>query len=123
VVRAANPHLPIAEIEAYGTTAQKSNIESSWNHALNLRFSNRNDREDDVIAPDMGIQQSVLKQLIQHDYKEWNPKYTPGGNSIPAEGVRSLTGILCTVQQVLGIDYCPPLPDVGKYFSTNCLYF
>ena len=100
-MRVVNPHLPIAEVEAYGTTSLTTIIESTWKHALNATFANGIDREEGI-APDFGLHQSVLDRLIQHDYQ------------IPADGVRSLTGILCSVHQVLGIEYCPPLPDISE---------
>ncbi len=80
-----------------------------WNCALNATFSNPSDR-DDVLAPDFGLGQNDLNQMIRQDYQEWNE------NSISELGVRPLTGILCAVHEVLGIEYCPPLPDLGKLY-------
>jgi hypothetical protein len=113
VVRVVNPHFPDAEVEAYGTTAMTSSIESTWSHTLKATFANGIDREE-ANAPNFGLQQSMLDQLIQYDYREWNPCWTAGANSIPPDGVKSLTGVLCAVHQVLGIEYCPSLPDISK---------
>ena len=118
VMRVVNPHLPIAEVEAYGTVSLQANIESTWNHALHATFANGIDREG-VDAPNFGLQQPVLDQLIQSDYRHWNPSCSAGSNSIPAKGVRSLTGILCAVHQVLGIEYCPLLPDISELFTSS----
>jgi hypothetical protein len=109
VARIANPHLPISETDSYGAKSHVKNIEAKWSYALNAAFPNPSDR-DDVIAPDLGLGQNALNQLIRHDYEEWDE------NSISEIGVRSLTGILCAVYEVLGIEYCPPLPDLGKLF-------
>ena len=122
--RIVNPHLPIAETDSYGTVGMKKNVEAKWDYALNAVFPNPSDRED-AIPPDLGLQQEVLNQLIQHDYKEWNTSTSKqstdvDANAIPEKGANSLALVLCTVQQVLGIEYCPPLPDVGEllyYFA------
>jgi len=106
-----NPHLPITETDSYGTIGMQNIVDTKWKYALNAAFPNPSDRED-AVAPDLGLQQEELNQLMQHDYKEWND-----GNAIPTKGIRSLTLVLCTVQQVLGIEYCPPLPDVGENYQ------
>jgi hypothetical protein len=112
VARIANPHLPISETDSYGTVGHEKKIEAKWNYALKAAFPNSSDR-DDVIAPDLGLGQQALHQLIRHDFEEWNMP-TPDQKSISELNVRSLTGILCAVHQVLGIEYCPPLPDISK---------
>jgi hypothetical protein len=109
-MRVVKPHLPIVEIEAYGTTSLTTIIESAWKHALNATFANGIDREE-IIAPDFGLHQSVLDRLIQCDYRTWNPNFM---SPIPAEGVRSLVGVLCCLHQVLGIEHCPLLPDISE---------
>lgn len=114
VMRVVNPNIPVADAESYGTTSLTTSIEATWQHALNATFANGIHRED-VSAPDFGLHKSHLEQLIQNDYREWNPAArTASARSIPAEGARSWTGILCTVHQVLGIEYCPPLPDISE---------
>lgn len=128
VARIVNPHLPIEETDSYGTVCMQKNIEAKWEYALNVVFPNQMDRYD-AIAPDLGLNQKVLQQLILHDYREWNVQSTglpesalngcANSTAIPEKGVRSLTLILCTVQQVLGIEYCPLLPDVGERY---CLH-
>eukprot|EP00579_Thalassiosira_antarctica_P007045 CAMPEP_0201884890 /NCGR_PEP_ID=MMETSP0902-20130614/17606_1 /ASSEMBLY_ACC=CAM_ASM_000551 /TAXON_ID=420261 /ORGANISM="Thalassiosira antarctica, Strain CCMP982" /LENGTH=581 /DNA_ID=CAMNT_0048413905 /DNA_START=117 /DNA_END=1859 /DNA_ORIENTATION=- len=123
VERIVNPHLPIAETDSYGTVGMKKNVEAKWDYALNAVFPNPSDRED-AIPPDLGLQQEVLNQLIQHDYKEWNTSTSNqstdvGVDAIPKKGANSLALVLCTVQQVLGIEYCPPLPDVASILLTH----
>lgn len=114
VMRVVNPNIPVADAESYGTTSLTTSIEATWQHALNATFANGIHRED-VIAPDFGVHQAFLEQIIQNDYREWNSAArTENARSIPAEGARSWTGILCTVHQVLGVEYCPPLPDISK---------
>lgn len=115
MARIANPHLPIFETFSYGTVGHEKNIETKWNYALKAAFPNPSDL-DDVIAPDLGLGQQALNQLIRHDFVEWNTP-TPCQKSI--SNVRSLTGILCAVHQVLGIEYCPPLPDIGKLLRSH----
>mmetsp|Transcript_4603 Transcript_4603/g.8853 ORF Transcript_4603/g.8853 Transcript_4603/m.8853 type:complete len:151 (-) Transcript_4603:2642-3094(-) len=120
VVRIVHPHLPIDETDSYSTVGMKKNIEAKWEYALNAVFPNPSDRED-AIPPDLGLGQEVLNQLIQRDYMEWNTSKSKQStdvnvNAIPEKGANSLALILCTVQQVLGIEYSPPLPDVGKLF-------
>lgn len=117
MTRVANPHLPITETDSYGTVAMEKNIEAKWNFALNAAFPNQLDR-DDAIAPDLGLGREVLNQLIQHDYKEWNNAPT-SNDAIPEEGVKSLTLVLCVVHRVLGIEYCPPLPDIAAILLTH----
>jgi hypothetical protein len=112
VARIANPQLPIAETDSYGTEAGERNIEAKWKFALDAAFSNPSDR-DDVIAPDLGLGQQVLHQLIRHDYEEWSER------SISELGVRSLTGILYAVYHVLGIEYCPLIPDIAAILLTH----
>ena len=124
VERFVHPHLPTAETESYGTIAMTQSIEAKWNLSLNAVFPNPSDRND-AVAPDLGLQQDTLHQLIQHDYKEWNTPATQSqsqlssSTSIPENGVRSLTLILCTVHSVLGIEYCPALPDVTAILLTH----
>lgn len=108
VARMVNPHLPISETDSYGTVGMEKSIEAKWGYALDAVFPNAADK-DDAVAPDLGLQQDALNKLMQEDYREWNDQ-----NSMPEGGVRSLTLVLCAVQQVLGTEYCPPLPDVGK---------
>ncbi|KAL9188269.1 hypothetical protein ACHAXT_006647 [Thalassiosira profunda] len=115
VVRIVNPHLPIAETDSYGTVAMAKSINAKWEYALAAAFPNAAD-QDDAMAPDLGLGQEKLDQLIRHDYNEWSAQ-TKG--SIPEKGVKSLTLVLCTVQQVLGIEYCPPLPDVATILLTH----
>ncbi|KAL7542273.1 hypothetical protein ACHAWF_007133 [Thalassiosira exigua] len=112
VVRIVNPHLPIEETDSWGTCAMKKNIDAKWECALNAVFPNPSDTED-AIAPDLGLQQKVLTQLIHQDYKGW------ATDGISQEGVKSLTLVLCTVQQVLGIEFCPPLPDIAAILLTH----
>lgn len=115
MMRSTNSHLPISETDSYGTAGMENNIEAKWGYALNAVFPHATDK-DDAIAPDLGLEQEKLNQLIQHDYKEWNTTDNHSSDAIPEKGVRSLTLVLCTVQQVLGIEYCPPLPDIGKLY-------
>ena len=119
VERIVNPHLPITETDSYGTIGMQKNIDAKWNFALNAVFPNESDR-DDAIAPDLGLGQEVLNQLIQHDYKEWNTSANKQSDAIPEKGVRALTLLLCTVHDVLGIEYCPPLPDLGESSISVC---
>ena len=119
VERIVNPHLPITETDSYGTIGMQKNIDAKWNFALNAVFPNESDR-DDAIAPDLGLGQEVLNQLIQHDYKEWNTAANKQSDAIPEKGVRALTLLLCTVHDVLGIEYCPPLPDLGESSIFMC---
>lgn len=114
VARVVNPHLPIAETDSYGTFGMANSIAAKWTYALDAAFPNPLDR-DDAIAPDLGLGREALEKLAQYDYREW----ATVGNAIPEKGVRSLTLVLCTVQQVLGIEYCPPLPDVAAMLLTH----
>lgn len=111
VARMVNPHLPIDETDTYGTNSMEKNINAKYEYALNAVYPNESDRND-AIAPDLGLGQDSLSQLMHADYEEWN-----NGNGIPETGAKSLTLVLCSVQQVLGIEYCPPLPDVGKLYA------
>ena len=112
-------------MDAVGTEEAKPNIEAKWDYALKAAFPNPSDREG-VIPPDLGLQQEVLTRLIQHDYKEWNvptasgPSTDVAAAAIPEKGANSLALILSTVQQVLGIEFCPLLPDVGKSCLCTC---
>jgi hypothetical protein len=112
VARVANPHLPIHETDSYGTDAHEKHIEARWNYALNAAFSNPSDREG-VIAPDLGLQRQALHQLIRRGYEGWSEE------SISELGARSLTGVLCTVHHVLGIEYCPLIPDIAAILLTH----
>ena len=122
VTRIANPQLSISEIESYGTIAHAKNINAKWSYALGMTFPNPQDR-DDAIAPDFGLGQKMLHQLY-YDYGEWNTTVTTlpqQGNkkSIPTDGVKALTSVLCVIHQVLGIEYCPILPDIAMILLTH----
>jgi hypothetical protein len=112
VARIANPQLPISETDSYGTEANERNIEARWKFALNAAFPIPSDR-DDVIAPDLGLGQQVLHELIRHGYEEKSEKL------VSELGVRSLTGILCAVYHVLGIEYCPIIPDIAAILLSH----
>ena len=71
---------------------------------MDVMFPNLADRND-VIAPDLGLGQDNLKRLVEEDY---------GRGAITPSGKVSLALVLSAVQQVLGIEYCPPLPDIGE---------
>eukprot|EP00578_Thalassiosira_sp_NH16_P027551 CAMPEP_0181097324 /NCGR_PEP_ID=MMETSP1071-20121207/11505_1 /TAXON_ID=35127 /ORGANISM="Thalassiosira sp., Strain NH16" /LENGTH=584 /DNA_ID=CAMNT_0023179791 /DNA_START=17 /DNA_END=1771 /DNA_ORIENTATION=+ len=120
VMRTVNPHLPISETDSYGTVGAENSIDAKWGFALNAVFTNPTDR-DDAIAPDLGLGQEMLHQLIENDYREWGVQSGLASDSgaIPEEGVRSLTLVLCTAHQVLGIEFCPPLPDVAAILLTH----
>jgi hypothetical protein len=87
-------------------------------------FVHPSDRAD-AIAPDLGLTQPGLHKLMHVDYNKWNP-CTNNGGSIPESGQRSLATILCAVRQVLGIEYCPVLPDIACILLTHmpesCVY-
>ena len=106
VARVANPQLPITETDAYGTIGNKKSIEMKWEFALNAVFPNPADR-DDAVAPDLGLTQEVLNQLIHNDYP------------IPEEGAKQLTLVLCALQQVVGIEYSPTIPDIATLLLTH----
>jgi len=119
VERLVNPHLPVAKTDSHGTVCMRDPIEAKWNLSLNAVFPNEIDRED-AVSPDLGLGQETLNQLIQHDYKEWNTStIDKQSDAIPEKGVKSLTLILCTVHDILGIEYCPPLPDVATILLTH----
>ena len=123
VARIANPQLSVSEIESYGTIAHAKNINAQWTYALGMTLPNPQVR-DDAISPDFGLGQQGLHQLIHFDYGEWNTTLTTlpqQGNkkSIPDDGVKALTGVLCVIHQVLGIEYCPPLPDIAAILLTH----
>lgn len=124
VARVANPQLSISDIESYGTLAHAKNINAKWSHALGMTFPNPQDRED-AIAPDFGLGQKMLHQL-HYDYGEWNttltttlPQHHSNKKSIPDYGVKALTGVLCVIHQVLGIEFCPPLPDIAAILLSH----
>ena len=104
VARVASPQIPIAETDAVGTVSRQGVIETRWNCALDVMFPNLADRND-VIAPGLGLGQDNLKRLVEEDY---------GRGAITPSGKVSLALVLSAVQQVLGIEYCPPLPDIGE---------
>ncbi len=106
IARVANPQLPITETDAYGTIGNKKSIDSRWEFALNAVFPNPADR-DDAVAPDLGLTQEVLNQLIHVDYP------------IPEEGAKQLTLVLCALQQVIGIEYSPTIPDIATLLLTH----
>ena len=106
VRRAANPQLPVEETDGYGTVGNQKIIESKWEFALNAVFPNQADRED-AVAPDLGLSQEVLNQLIHVEYP------------IPEEGAKKLTLVLCALQQVVGIEYSPTIPDIATLLLTH----
>jgi hypothetical protein len=71
-------------------------IETTWKSVLNTIFPNPADMQD-AIAPDLGVTPQIFAQKT---------------HTIPKNGRQSLTNVLLAVNQVLGIEYCPPLPDV-----------
>lgn len=104
VARVANPQIPIAETDAAGTVSRQAVIQARWNCALDVMFPNLADRHD-VIAPDLGLGQDNLKRIVEEDN---------GKDAINSSGKTSLALVLSAVQQVLGIEYCPPMPDIGE---------
>lgn len=106
VARAANPQLPITETDAYGTIGNKKSIESKWEFALNAVFPNLADR-DDAVAPDLGLTQKGLNQLIHNDFQ------------MPEQGAKQLTLVLCALHQVVGIEFSPTLPDIATLLQTH----
>lgn len=109
VARVANPQIPIAETDAVGTVPRQAAIQARWSCALDVMFPNLADRND-VIAPDLGLGQDNLKRLVEEDY---------GRGAITSSGKVSLALVLSAVQQVLGIEYCPPLPDIATVLLTH----
>lgn len=122
VERIVNQHLPISETDSYATVELQKIIEAKWTYALNAAFPDPSDRAD-AIPPDFGLTQEVLNQLIRNDYMEWSGssegRETESESGIPEKGANSLAVILCTVQQTLGIEYCPPLPDIATILLTH----
>lgn len=106
VARVANPQLPITETDAYGTVGNKKRIESKWEFALNAVFPNPADR-DDAVAPDLGLTQEGLNHLIHNDYP------------VPEKGAHQLTLVLCALQQVVGIEFSPSIPDIATLLLTH----
>ena len=118
VVRIANPHQPIQTSDSYGTFGEKKKLDSGWETVLNTVFPNEEDR-DGVVAPDLGLTREVLHRLITKDYNKWNQSNSRSSVCIPSSGVNSLSLVLSAVQQVLGIDYCPLLPDITTVLLTH----
>lgn len=106
VARVANPQLPIQETDTYGSIGYRKSVESKWEYVLNAVFPNPTDI-DDAIAPDLGLTQQALNQLIHHDYP------------VPEKGAKQLTLVLCAVQQVVGIEFSPLNPDIATLLLTH----
>eukprot|EP00804_Cyclotella_cryptica_P000054 CCRYP_013728-RA/>CCRYP_013728-RA protein AED:0.03 eAED:0.03 QI:680/1/1/1/1/1/4/701/584 len=120
VVRVANPHQPIQISDSYGTLGTRHILDAAWDSVLQAVFANPSDRMDAVaVAPDLGLTQNGLYKLIHTDYNKWNPCPSNNGAPIPESGKRSLAAVLCAVQQVLGIEYCPLLPDIACILLTH----
>jgi len=96
VVRILNPHQPIQISDSYGTNGKKKIIDTTWTSVIETIYPNISDKED-AIAPDLGITPTEFEQIVY---------------IIPKPGRQSLTNVLLAVNQVLGVDYCPLLPDV-----------
>jgi len=107
VMRVAHPQQPLPVSDSYGTNAKSSTLTAGWESVLNTIFPNPSD-ETDAIAPDLGLSQELLTQVIKNDYSKFI-----NGTARPRGGEKSLTRILCAVQQILGIEYCPVLPDIA----------
>ena len=125
VRRVVHPHLPVPEADAAGTAARAPRIDAAWERARAAAFPHAPDAEDDAAArpPDLGLGTAALDRLLTRDYGEWRrPPGTDadgaGGDdeaqALPPAGARALARVLCAVQRVLGIEFCPPLPDVGE---------
>ena len=113
VVRVANPHQPIQISDSYGTVGKQKSINAGWNTVLNVVFPNALDI-DDAVAPDLGLTQEVLSELIKNDYCKFK-----NGVASPEGGKQALTRVLCAVQQILGIEYCPLVPDIATVLLTH----
>lgn len=118
VYRVANPHQSIQICDSYGTIGKRHLLDAAWDSVLQIVFANPSDRFH-AIAPDLGLTQQELYQLIHVDYGSWNPCANNNGGPILESGRRSLAAVLCAVQQVLGIEYCPLLPDIACILLTH----
>ena len=141
VVRVSNPHEPVQISDSYGTVGKKKILDAGWDSVISTVFPNSSD-SDDAIAPNFGLTQSVLTRLIKSDYCNWKQSdrnnyhvdvdFDDNGcdamlqksNScdvfaIPDTGVKSLTLVLCAVHQVLGIEFCPLVPDIATILLTH----
>ncbi len=105
-MRVAHPQQPLPISDSYGTIAKRSILNAGWESVLNTIFPNPSD-DTDAIAPDLGLSQELLAHVIKNDYSKFI-----NGTARPRGGEKSLTRILCAVQQILGIEYCPLLPDI-----------
>ena len=110
VTRVSNPHQPTQISDSYGTLSKTSILQSAWDSVLNTIFPNASDRED-VIAPNFGLGQTQFEHTLQYDYNNWNTSSCSGG-PIPEKGKQSVSVLLVAINQVLGIEYCPMLPDI-----------
>ena len=111
VVRVANPHQPIQISDSYGTIGKARLIETTWETVLKTIYPNPSDQED-AIAPDLGVTRQVFEQIT---------------HTIPQSGRKALTNVLIALNQILGIDYCPLLPDMVclllQFMPENYAYY
>lgn len=96
MVRVSNPHQPTKISDSYGTVGKQIQIETTWESVLKTIYPNPSDQED-AVAPALGVTRQVFEQITQ---------------PIPMIGRRALTNVLIAMNQILGIEYCPLLPDV-----------
>mmetsp|Transcript_29452 Transcript_29452/g.35859 ORF Transcript_29452/g.35859 Transcript_29452/m.35859 type:complete len:521 (-) Transcript_29452:211-1773(-) len=104
VIRTANPEQNRHLTDEYGTLKNIRAVDHGWETALKQVFPHPSD-EKSAVVPDMGIGKEALEAAMEGA--------TPRGR-------KAMKQVLCTVQHVLGVEYCPMLPDVAAVLL-NCM--
>eukprot|EP00957_Ditylum_brightwellii_P094169 7169527-Ditylum_brightwellii.AAC.1 len=93
------------ETYKYASQSHEKIIDSGWEVAKKTAFPNGND--EDAPIPDFGLGQNILKDILR-DGHQYSGDMT---NKLPAEGTERIKQILYATEKVLGVEYCPLLPN------------
>lgn len=98
VVKSCHPHQPPEYSEEYRTLGKVRALDYAWDSVLAQVFTTKEEQLD-AVPPTFGAD---LTQLLQHHSID-----------IPPKGQKSLTLVLCALEHVVGLDFCPLLPALA----------
>jgi len=128
VHRSAHPQESPSEADECGTLGRVRLLDHSWTIVLQQVFPDSSD-ELTVDFPDLGLSTAffplqqdgsspdeasgaILFTAFTANHWENLLGRDHGGTPIPEKGVKALKQVLCAAQFVLGVDFCPLLPDL-----------
>uniref|UniRef100_A0A7S2K1S0 Oxidation resistance protein 1 n=1 Tax=Leptocylindrus danicus TaxID=163516 RepID=A0A7S2K1S0_9STRA len=121
VYQIANPQIPRVQAETYATLGKIKFIEHGWDLVTKETFPDESDVRDALYPIFTNVNASSIEEteMVRRQLEE-----DVGMN---AAGRLALTKVLVCTRHLLGVEYCPLLPDVAAILLTcmseSCAYF